>query len=119
MRSISKPYTGVGPHTISVPRVRRADDIDPDVFDNGISDDIFAKIVACIRIAVPYTGMIVSTREIQQRAGSVCSISASHRSPAVPAPVSVAMPSKNRPEENSAQFDVSDTPNAWTKSYTG
>src|SRR5699024_9223018 len=56
-------YKGVGPHTISVPRVRRADDIDPDVFDNGISDDTFAKIVACIRIAVPYTGMIVSTRE--------------------------------------------------------
>ena len=54
---------GVGPHTISVPRLRRADDIDPDVFDNGISDDLFAKIVACIRIAVPYTGMIVSTRE--------------------------------------------------------
>ena len=54
---------GVGPHTISVPRIRKADDIDPDVFDNGIDDDIFAKIVACIRIAVPYTGMIVSTRE--------------------------------------------------------
>ena len=51
---------GVGPHTISVPRLRRADDIDPDVFDNGISDDLFAKIVACIRIAVPYTGMILS-----------------------------------------------------------
>ncbi|MCC8135411.1 MAG: [FeFe] hydrogenase H-cluster radical SAM maturase HydG [Ruminococcus sp.] len=54
---------GVGPHTISVPRIRRADDIDPSTFDNGIDDDIFAKIVAVIRIAVPYTGMIVSTRE--------------------------------------------------------
>jgi len=54
---------GVGPHTISVPRLKRADDIDPDQFDNGISDDIFAKIVACIRLAVPYTGLIVSTRE--------------------------------------------------------
>ena len=54
---------GVGPHTISVPRIRRADDIDPETFDNGIDDDTFAKIVACIRIAVPYTGMIVSTRE--------------------------------------------------------
>jgi 2-iminoacetate synthase len=54
---------GVGPHTISVPRIRRADDIDPDAFSNGIDDDIFAKIVAVIRIAVPYTGMIVSTRE--------------------------------------------------------
>ncbi|MCM1024476.1 MAG: [FeFe] hydrogenase H-cluster radical SAM maturase HydG [Prevotella sp.] len=54
---------GVGPHTISVPRVKRADDIDPDTFDNGIDDDTFAKIIACIRIAVPYTGMIISTRE--------------------------------------------------------
>jgi iron-only hydrogenase maturation rSAM protein HydG len=56
---------GVGPHTISVPRIRHADDIDADTFDNGISDDTFAKIVACIRISVPYTGMIVSTRESQ------------------------------------------------------
>ena len=56
---------GVGPHTISVPRVKRADDIDPDAFDNGISDDTFAKIAACIRLAVPYTGMIVSTRETE------------------------------------------------------
>lgn len=56
---------GVGPHTISVPRVRAANDIDPDSFDNGVPDDMFAKIVACIRIAVPYTGMIVSTRENQ------------------------------------------------------
>ena len=54
---------GVGPHTISVPRIRQADDIDPSAFDNGIDDDTFAKIVACIRIAVPYTGMIISTRE--------------------------------------------------------
>ncbi|MDO5047959.1 MAG: [FeFe] hydrogenase H-cluster radical SAM maturase HydG [Anaerococcus sp.] len=55
----------VGPHTISVPRIKPADDINPDDFDNSISDDIFAKIVACLRIAVPYTGMIVSTRESQ------------------------------------------------------
>lgn len=54
---------GVGPHTISVPRVRSASDINPNDFDNGISDEIFAKIVACIRLSVPYTGMIVSTRE--------------------------------------------------------
>ena len=57
---------GVGPHTISVPRICDADDIDKSSFSNGISDDIFAKIVACIRIAVPYTGMIVSTRESQK-----------------------------------------------------
>ena len=63
---------GVGPHTISVPRIKRADDIDPDVFDNGISDDTFAKICALIRIAVPYTGMIISTRESQAVREKVC-----------------------------------------------
>lgn len=57
---------GVGPHTISVPRLRNAEDIDASTFTNGISDEIFAKIVACIRIAVPYTGMILSTRETKQ-----------------------------------------------------
>ena len=57
---------GVGPHTISVPRVKKADDIDPDAFDNGISDEIFAKLCALIRISVPYTGMIISTRESQE-----------------------------------------------------
>ena len=56
---------GVGPHTISVPRVKKADDIDPDAFDGGIDDDTFAKITACIRLAVPYTGMIISTRETE------------------------------------------------------
>lgn len=56
---------GVGPHTISMPRVKRADDIDPSAFDNSISDDIFAKLCALVRIAVPYTGMIISTRESQ------------------------------------------------------
>ncbi len=57
---------GVGPHTISVPRIKRADDIDPTAFDNSISDETFARITACIRLAVPYTGMIISTRESEQ-----------------------------------------------------
>lgn len=57
---------GVGPHTISVPRIKHADDIDPNAFDNGISDEIFAKLCALIRVAVPYTGMIISTRESQK-----------------------------------------------------
>ena len=57
---------GVGPHTISVPRVKKADDIDPAAFDNSIDDDTFAKITACIRLAVPYTGMIISTRESEE-----------------------------------------------------
>lgn len=57
---------GVGPHTISVPRIKRAADIDPNDFDNSISDDIFEKITALIRIAVPYTGIIMSTRESKE-----------------------------------------------------
>lgn len=57
---------GVGPHTISVPRVKPADDIDPDDFDNSLSDEMFEKIIALIRITVPYTGMIISTRESQE-----------------------------------------------------
>lgn len=57
---------GVGPHTISVPRVKPADDIDPDDFDNSLSDETFEKIIALIRITVPYTGMIISTRESKE-----------------------------------------------------
>ena len=60
---------GVGPHTISVPRLKRANDIDPDEFDNALPDDMFEKIIACIRIAVPYTGMIISTRESEEMRG--------------------------------------------------
>ena len=99
---------GVGPHTISVPRVRRADDIDPDVFDNGISDDTFAKIVACIRIAVPYTGMIVSTRESQKSRERVLHLGVSQISGG--SKTSVGGYAEPIPEdEDSAQFDVSDT----------
>jgi len=57
---------GVGPHTISVPRICPADDIDPASFENAVPDDLFLKIVALIRMAVPYTGMIMSTREGQR-----------------------------------------------------
>ena len=100
-------YTGVGPHTISVPRVRTADDIDPDTFDNGISDDAFAKIVACLRIAVPYTGMIVSTRESQQTRERVLHLGISQISGGSKTSVGgYATPEPE--EENSAQFDVSD-----------
>lgn len=100
-------YKGVGPHTISVPRVRRADDIDPDVFDNGISDETFQKIVACIRIAVPYTGMIVSTRESQVCREKVLHLGISQISGG--SKTSVGGYAEPEPEEeNSAQFDVSD-----------
>ncbi len=99
---------GVGPHTISVPRIRAADDIDPSSFENGIDDDIFAKIVACIRIAVPYTGMIVSTRESQASRERVLHLGISQISGG--SKTSVGGYAEPEPEtENSAQFDVSDT----------
>lgn len=98
---------GVGPHTISVPRIRKADDIDPDSFDNGIDDDTFAKIVACIRIAVPYTGMIVSTRESEQCRERLLHLGISQISGGSKTSVGGyfnPMPEK----EDSAQFDISD-----------
>ena len=98
---------GVGPHTISVPRVKHADDIDPDEFDNGIDDDTFIKIIACIRIAVPYTGMIISTRENQEVRGRALHVGISQISGA--SRTSVGGYVEPEPEEeNSAQFDVSD-----------
>ena len=100
-------YKGCGPHTISVPRVRRADDIDPTVFDNGISDDTFAKIVACIRIAVPYTGMIVSTRESQASRERVLHLGISQISGGSRTSVGGYV-EEEAEEDNSAQFDVSD-----------
>lgn len=100
-------YGGVGPHTISVPRVRKADDIDPDVFDNGISDETFAKIVACLRIAVPYTGMIVSTRESQASRERVLKLGISQISGGSRTSVG-GYAKQETPEDNSAQFDISD-----------
>lgn len=99
---------GVGPHTISVPRIRRADDIDPGTFDNGIDDDTFAKIVACIRVAVPYTGMIVSTRESQKVRERLLHLGISQVSGGSKTSVGgYAEPELE--EDNSEQFDVSDT----------
>ena len=98
---------GVGPHTISVPRIKRADDINPDDFDNGISDEVFLKLIALIRIAVPYTGMIISTREnksVRERALElgISQISGGSRT-------SVGgYAEEDRDEEDSSQFDVSD-----------
>ena len=98
---------GVGPHTISVPRIKKADDIDPDEFDNGIDDDTFAKIAACIRIAVPYTGMIISTRESEECRKRLLHLGISQISGG--SKTSVGGYFNPIPEdENSAQFDVSD-----------
>ncbi len=98
---------GVGPHTISVPRVKHADDIDPAAFDNSISDDIFAKICACIRVAVPYTGMIISTRESQACREKVIRLGVSQISGASKTSVG-GYAEEDVMEENSEQFDVSD-----------
>ncbi len=99
---------GVGPHTISVPRVRDADDIDSSSFTNGIDDDTFAKIVACIRIAVPYTGMIISTRESQKTRERVLHLGISQISGG--SRTSVGGYYEPEEEDNSSeQFDVSDT----------
>lgn len=98
---------GVGPHTISVPRIRHADDIDPNAFDNGIDDETFAKLVACIRISVPYTGMIVSTRESQNCREKVLHLGISQISGASRTSVG-GYDHPEEEEDNSSQFDVSD-----------
>ena len=99
---------GVGPHTISVPRLKRADDIDPSDFDNGIDDETFAKICALIRISVPYTGMIISTRESQAVRERVLPLGVSQISGASKTTVG-GYSEESEPEEiTSAQFDVSD-----------
>ena len=99
---------GVGPHTISVPRIRAADDIDPGTFSNAISDEIFEKIVAVLRIAVPYTGIIISTRESQKARERVLRLGVSQISGGSRTSVGGYV-EEEKEEENSAQFDVSDT----------
>ncbi len=98
---------GVGPHTISVPRIRPADDIDPSAFSNAIGDDIFEKIVAVLRIAVPYTGLIISTRESQSARERVLKLGVSQISGG--SRTSVGGYADGGEEEDSAQFEVNDT----------
>lgn len=98
---------GVGPHTLSVPRIRHADDIDADSFENGISDDIFEKIVACMRIAVPYTGMIVSTRESKSCRERVLKLGVSQISGGSKTSVGGYVEPELE-DHKSEQFDVSD-----------
>ncbi|MBU3199415.1 [FeFe] hydrogenase H-cluster radical SAM maturase HydG [Clostridium estertheticum] len=99
---------GVGPHTISVPRICPADDIDPNAFSNSISDEMFEKIVAVIRIAVPYTGMIVSTRESKSTRERVLELGISQ----VSGGSCTSVGGYSEPEaedDNSKQFEVTDT----------
>lgn len=99
-------YKGVGPHTISVPRIRPADDIDPDEFENGVPDEIFEDIIALIRVAVPYTGMIISTRESQEMRKKALELGVSQISGG--SKTSVGGYDEDREEDNSAQFDTDD-----------
>ncbi len=98
---------GVGPHTISVPRICSADNIDAGAFPDAISDDTFRRIVAVIRIAVPYTGMIISTRESQESREKVLDIGISQISGGSLTSVGGYAQAEAK-EENSSQFDVSD-----------
>ena len=97
---------GVGPHTISVPRIKHADDIDPSAFDNSLSDELFAKIAACIRIAVPYTGMIISTRESEAVRKKMLDLGISQISGA--SRTSVGGYTEEERPHDTEQFDVSD-----------
>ncbi len=96
----------VGPHTISFPRIKPAQDIDPNVFDNGINDEIFAKIIACVRLAAPYTGMIISTRESQACREKVLRYGISQISGG--SRTSVGGYTTEEREHDSEQFEVSD-----------
>ncbi len=97
---------GVGPHTISVPRVKRASDIDPTTFDNSISDEMFAKITACIRLAVPYTGIIISTRESEETRAKLLRLGVSQISGG--SRTSVGGYTEEERPHDTEQFDVSD-----------
>ncbi len=98
---------GVGPHTISVPRIRPADDIDPRDFPDAVTDDVFRRIVAVLRLAVPYTGMIVSTRESQRSRELVLDVGVSQLSGGSRTSVGGYAEGVEDAEE-SAQFDISD-----------
>ncbi len=98
---------GVGPHTISVPRIRPADDIDPADFPDAVTDEVFRRIVAVLRIAVPYTGMIVSTRESKRSRELVLDVGVSQLSGGSRTSVG-GYADCEEGVEDSAQFDISD-----------
>ena len=99
---------GVGPHTISVPRLRPADDgINPEDFSNAVPDKIFEKIIAVIRLAVPYTGMIISTRESKNMRKRAIELGVSQISGASRTSVGGYVEPEEE-DENTAQFDISD-----------
>lgn len=96
---------GVGPHTISVPRICPADSVDVDEYENAIPDEVFKKIVAILRIAVPYTGIIISTRESEKIRGELLEVGVSQISGG--SKTSVGGYAENQ-TENTKQFEISD-----------
>ena len=96
---------GVGPHTISVPRIRPADDIDLTAFPNAVTDERFRRLVAVLRIAVPYTGMIISTRESQRSREGVLEVGVSQ----ISGGSRTSVGGYAEEDEATAQFDISDT----------
>lgn len=98
---------GVGPHTISVPRICSASDVDKDSFSNGISDELFCRIVAVLRLAVPYTGLIVSTRESPSVREKILDLGVSQLSGG--SRTSVGGYAEGEPDiDNTSQFELSD-----------
>lgn len=97
---------GVGPHTISVPRIRPADQVDLNEYSNAVPDETFKKIVAILRITVPYTGIIMSTRESEETRAECLRLGLSQISGASCTSVGGYA---QKEKENTAQFEVNDT----------
>ena len=98
---------GVGPHTISMPRICPADDISLDNFPDALPDAIFRKLVAVLRVAVPYTGMIISTRESARMRRQLLDCGISQISGG--SRTSVGGYTTEERHDETSQFDVSDT----------
>ncbi len=98
---------GVGPHTISVPRICPADDVSLDSFPNAVPNDIFLHLIAVARIAVPYTGIIVSTREKESVRRKALHVGVSQISGG--SKTTVGGYAQERDAQHSEQFQVSDS----------
>ena len=101
---------GVGPHTISVPRLRPALGVTRENYPDLVSDDDFKKIVAVLRVSVPYTGIILSTRETKEMRAELLNSGVSQVSAGSCTGVG-GYSEKNACDcgENTAQFEVDDT----------
>jgi 2-iminoacetate synthase len=99
---------GVGPHTISVPRFRPAPGVDFPL-SHPVSDEEFKRLVAVIRLSVPYTGMIISTRESQEMRAEAFSLGISQTSAGSrTSPGGYGSKEEKEGGELSAQFEIAD-----------